>query len=223
MSLKLYFHPLSSFCHKVLIALYEHDTAFEPVVVNFADERSRTDFAAVWPMAKMPVLVDEGRGHVVAESTTIVEYLDVFYPGQAPLVPADPDRAWQVRMWDRVFDNYLELPVQKIVGNALRPSGTGSDALGVEQAQAQIRQAYRLLEDRLITTAWAIGPGFTLADCAAAPALFYANTVVPFGATDKKLAAYLDRLMARPSYARILKEAEPFFSMFPLDPKPRLK
>jgi glutathione S-transferase len=223
MSLKLYFHPLSSFCHKALIALYENDTPFEPVVVNFADERSRADFTAVWPMAKMPVLEDEGRGHVVAESTTIVEYLDVFHPGPTRLVPADPDRAWQVRMWDRVFDNYLELPLQKIVSNAIRPPGTAPDELGIAQAQAQIRQAYRLLEDRLITTAWAIGPSFTLADCGAAPALFYANTIVPIGAAEKKLAAYLDRLMARPSYARILKEAEPFFSMFPLDPKPRLK
>src|SRR6476660_6152624 len=119
MSLKLYFHPLASFCHKTLIALYENGTAFEPVVVHLHDETSRAAFQAVWPMAKMPVLRDETRDHTVAESTIIIEYLDAFVPDGQRLIPADPDGAWQARMWDRFYDCYVQEPMQKIVGDRL--------------------------------------------------------------------------------------------------------
>ena len=221
MSLQLWFHPLASFCHKALIALYENETAFEPVIVDLADEASSAAFRAVWPMAKMPVLRDGTRDRTVAESTIVVEYLDAFYPGPTRFLPADPDRAWQTRLWDRFFDHYVQEPMQKIVTDRLRPAGT-NDAYGVEQAKAQLRTAYALLEAELGARTWTMGDAFTLADCAAAPALFYASTVAPFGHTQRQLSAYLGRLMARPSFARVLEEAQPYFKLFPMEKKPQI-
>jgi Glutathione S-transferase len=221
MSLKLYFHPLASFCHKALIALYENDTPFEPVVVDLGNEESTAAFKKVWPMAKMPVLRDEARDRTVAESTIVIDYLDAYYPGATRFIPTDPDRGWQARFWDRFYDNYVQEPMQKIVIDRLRPAGN-NDSFGVEQAKAQLREAYRIAEPMMQARRWAMGDDFTLADCAAAPALFYADTVVPFGATEKNLSDYLNRLMARPSFARVLKEAQPYFSLFPLEPKPQL-
>jgi glutathione S-transferase len=221
MPLKLYYHPLASFCHKALIALYENGTPFEGIIVDLGDAASRAAFQAVWPMAKMPVLRDETRDRTVAESTIVIEYLDAHYPGATRFVPADADRAWQTRMWDRFHDHYLQEPMQRIVGDRLRPAGR-SDSHGVEQAHAQLRQAYDVLDRQMVDKAWALGEDFTLADCAAAPALFYADTVAPFGATHTSLSAYLDRLMTRPSFARVLKEAEPYFGLFPLEQKPRI-
>lgn len=221
MSLKLYFHPLGSFCHKALIALYENHIAFEPIIVDLGDEKSSAAFKAIWPMAKMPVLRDEARNCTVAESTVVIEYLDTFYAGATRLLPADPDRAWQTRMWDRFYDHYVQEPMQKIVTDRLRPGGR-TDAFGVEQAKVQLRQAYGLIEKEMEAKVWTMGDDFTLADCAAAPALFYANTVVPFGEPYRNLPAYLDRLMARRSFARVLREAEPYFEMFPMENKPQI-
>jgi glutathione S-transferase len=220
-SLKLYFHPLASFCHKALIALYENGVPFEPVVVDLGDEKSSAAFRKVWPMAKMPVLRDEVRGQTVAEATIVIEYLDAYYPGSTRFLPADPDRAWLTRFWDRFYDNYVEHPMQKIVTDRLRPAG-GNDSLGVEQAKQQLLEAYRIAGPALQAKTWAMGDDFTLADCSAAPALFYANTVVPFSSEDKNLSAYLDRLMARPSFARVLAEAEPYFRLFPMEKKPQV-
>jgi glutathione S-transferase len=222
MSLKLYFHPLASFCHKALIALYENGTRFEPIIVDLGDAASRAAFQAVWPMAKMPVLRDEARDRTVAESTIVIEYLDAHYPGATRFVAADTDLAWQTRMWDRFHDHYVQEPMQRIVGDRLRPAGR-NDPHGVEQAQAQLHQAYAVLERQMDGKTWALGDAFSLADCAAAPALFYADTVAPFGATHTNLAAYLNRLMARPSFARVLEEAEPYFGLFPLERKPRIR
>lgn len=218
MPLKLYYHPLASFCWKPLITLYENGVAFEPVLVDLFDERSAADFAAVWPIARFPVLRDEERDTTVAESTIVIEYLDTYFPGAVRFLPADPDLAWQARMWDRVFDSYVQEPMQKIVTDALRPAG-GGDAHGVSQARTQLAQSYDLLEKHMARREWAVD-GFGLSDCAAAPALFYANTVAPFTATHPRLTEYLARLMRRPSFARVLEEAEPWFRMFPLDPKP---
>jgi glutathione S-transferase len=221
MSLKLYYHPLASFCHKALIALYENGIPFEPVIVDLSDEASSAAFRAVWPMAKMPVLRDEKRQHTVAEATIVIEYLDVRYPGPTRFLPGDPDAAWQTRTWDRFYDHYLQEPMQKIVTDRLRPAGR-NDAYGVEQAKAQLRRAYALIEREMAAKTWAMGDAFTLADCAAAPALFYAHTVVPFDATQSVLKAYHGRLMARSSFARVLEEAQPYFALFPLERKPQI-
>jgi glutathione S-transferase len=190
-------------------------------VVDLMDAQSRAAFAAVWPPAKFPVLRDDARGHTIAEASVIVEYLDAFHPGPTRFVPSDPDAAWAVRMWDRVIDHYVHEPMQKIVVDNLRPEAS-RDALGVEQAKQQIRDSYTLLEDRIGAGPWAMGSGFSLVDCAAAPALFYANVAVPFGAELKNLPAYLERLTGRPSVARVLREAEPYFQHVPLPTKPVL-
>ena len=190
-------------------------------MVDLADEASSAAFRAVWPLAKMPVLRDEARGRTVAESTIIIEYLDAYYRGPARFIPCDPERAWQTRMWDRFYDHYVQEPMQKIVTDRLRPAGS-NDSYGVEQAKAQLGQAYEVIEPAMAAKTWAMGDDFTLADCAAAPALFYADTVAPFGASHKNLASYLARLMARPSFARVLKEAQPYFDLFPLEQKPRI-
>jgi glutathione S-transferase len=221
MSLKLYYHPLASFCHKALIAFYENGVPFQPIIVDLFDERSSAAFRAVWPMAKMPVLRDDARDHTVAESTIIVEYLEAYHPGTTRFLPADPDGAWQTRMWDRFYDHYVQEPMQKIVTDRLRPAGK-NDAHGVEQAKAQLHEAYALIEHELRAKTWMMGDAFTLADCAAAPALFYANTVLPFGETHGRMTAYLRRLMVRPSFARVLKEAEPYFRLFPMETKPQI-
>jgi glutathione S-transferase len=221
-SLKLYLHPLASFCHKALIAFYENGIPFEPVIVDLGDETSRAAFRAIWPMAKMPVLRDDARDRTVAESTIIIEYLDAYYPGATRFLPVDADRAWQTRMWDRFYDHYVQEPMQKIVTDRLRPAGR-NDVFGVEQAQALLTEAYAVIEQKIERDSWmVVGDAFTLADCAAAPALFYANTVVPFGRAHRKLSGYLGRLMARPSFARVLEEAEPYFELFPLEKKPRI-
>jgi glutathione S-transferase len=220
MSLKLYFHPLASFCHKALIALYENDIPFEPIVVDLADEASSAAFKKVWPMAKMPVLRDEARDRTIAESSTVVEYLDAFYPGATRFLPNDPDRAWQTRMWDRFYDHYVQEPMQKIVTDRLRPAGR-SDGHGVEQAKSQLLEAYKVAEPMMQSKIWAMGDDLTLADCAAAPALFYANTVVPFGPKERNLSSYLNRLTERASFTRVLEEAQPYFKLFPLENKPQ--
>jgi len=220
MSLKLYYHPLASFCWKALIALYENDTQFEPIVVDLADATSRQNFAKVWPLARFPVLHDEARGRTIAEATTIIEYLDAFHPGPTSFISIDPERAWQTRMWDRVFDHYIHEPMQKIVTDRIRPDGQG-DAYGVDQAKALIREAYAIAEREIGSKPWTMGSDFSLVDCAAAPALIYAETVVPFDAAHQNLPAYLDRLIARPSFARVLREAEPYFKFFPVETKPR--
>jgi glutathione S-transferase len=221
LTLKLYSHPLASFCHKALIALYENDVPFEPVIVDLSDETSSAAFRAVWRMAKMPVLRDDRRQHTVAEATIIIAYLDATYPGPTRFLPTDPDQAWQTRMWDRFYDHYVQEPMQKIVTDRLRPEGQ-NDGYGVERAKGQLREAYALIEQQMEAKTWMMGDAFTLADCAAAPALFYANTVVPFGEAEGRLTAYLGRLMARPSFARVLQEAQPYFNLFPMARKPQI-
>ena len=214
MSLKLYMHPLSSYCHKALIALYENDTPFEPVIVDLSDGTSREAFKKVWPLAKFPVLRDETRGHTVPESTIIIEYLTQYYPGPTELIPKDPELAWQTRLHDRFFDNYLHTPMQRIVGDRLRPEGA-KDPHGIDQARAEISRAYDMIDQMIRGKTWIMGDQFTMADCAAAPALYYANRLIPAERHNKETANYLVRLMARPSYARALKEAEPYFHMLP--------
>ena len=219
MSLKLYFHPLSSFCHKALIALYEGGISFEPILVDLSNDASAAPLRALWPVAKFPVLRDETRGHTVAEATVIIEYLDTHYGTR--LLPAGADQTWQARMWDRFYDLHLHTQMQKVVGDNLRPADA-RDPVGVEQARSQIKTCYAMIEREMAGKTWAMGDTFSLVDCAAAPALFYCHYAVPFDASHGNLRTYRDRLLARPSYARALKEAEPYFHYFPMDPKPSL-
>jgi glutathione S-transferase len=215
MSLKLYFHPLSSFCQKVLIALYENQTTFEPHIIDLGNEASRAAFLKIWPIGKFPVMRDEAADQIIPESSIIIEYLAQHYPGKVPLVPADPDLARQTRLQDRFFDLYVNVPMQKVVTDRLRPAGK-TDPLGVEQAKTQLETALGMIDRDMAAKTWAMGETFTMADCAAAPALYYANFVIPLSRTRKNAAAYLDRLMQRPSFVRVDREAQPYRALFPL-------
>ena len=214
MSLTLHFHPLASFCWKALIALYENDTPFAPNMVDLGNAAERAALLKLWPIGKFPVLRDDTRNQTVPESSIIVEYLDRHYPGTTQFIPGDPDLALQTRLRDRFYDLYLHLPMQKIMVDRLRPEGK-RDPHGVEEARGQLRTSYRMIEAQMSAGTWAIGEAFGLADCAAIPALFYGNMVEPFGDAHKNVTAYFERLTARPSVARVLKEAEPYFNMVP--------
>ncbi|NLS72477.1 glutathione S-transferase family protein [Bradyrhizobium brasilense] len=218
MSLTLHYHPLSSFCWKALIALYENGTPFTPNMVNLGDPAERAALLALSPIGRFPVLRDETRDETVPESSIVIEYLDRHYPGAVRLIPEDPDLALQIRLRDRFLDLYVHLPMQKVVGDRLRPADS-KDPHGVAEARAQLRTSYAILDQQLDVQrargGWMMGEHFSLADCAAAPTMFYGNKVEPFGDGHRHLAAYLERLMARPSFARVLREAEPYFGMFP--------
>lgn len=212
MQLSLYAHPFSSYCQKVLIALYENETPFAYRVLGPDHPGVGADWAALWPLKRMPVLVDGAR--TLMESSVIVEYVDRHYPGKAALIPNHPDAALDARMLDRVFDNYVMTPMQKIVLDHLRPEAE-RDAYGVRQAREMLDTAYAWLDGKLTGREWAAGDVFTLADCAAAPALFYADWVHEIGPELPNLRAYRKRLLGRPSFARAVDEARPYRSFFP--------
>jgi glutathione S-transferase len=212
-TLILHEHPFAAYCWKARIALYERDLPFESNLVG--DETDRARLAELWPRATIPVLVDDTAGITLPESTIIVEYLEGL--SAAPrLIPADREAALQARLWDRVIDGHVMTPMQKIVGDALRPAGS-RDPEGVMDARAQLEQAYDLLDEHLTSGGWAAGPAFTVADCAAAPALFYARVVQRWdeeGLAD--LTRYFTRLTARPSVSRVIDDAREYRSIFPL-------
>ncbi len=212
MSLTLYFHPLSSFCHKVQIALYETGTPFEPRIVDLFG--GAAEYRKIAPLGKIPVLRDEAKNLTIPETSIIIEYLAQHYPGATQLFPTDRDLCRQMRLYDRIYDLYVNVPMQDIVADRLRPADK-KDPFGVEQARTLLKTALDMIERDMAGDRWAVGDGFTMADCAAAPALFYADWVAPFRDTHRKTAAYLDRLKQRPSYARVLKEAEPYFHLVP--------
>jgi glutathione S-transferase len=214
MALKLYMHPLASYCHKVLIALYENDTPFVAHNVDLGNASERAAFAALWPTAKMPLLHDEHRSRVIPETSIIIEYLDRHYPGKKPLLPSDADARLEARLWDRMFDLYVMTPMQQIVADRLRPEGE-RDSRNVAEALSGLSLAYDMIERHMSNKTWAIGDAFTIADCAAAPALFYAAIVAPFPQTHVQLAAYFERLMQRRSVVRTIDEARPYFQFFP--------
>lgn len=214
MSIKLHYHPLSSFCQKVLIALYENDTPFVPHVVDFGDGASRDAFLALWPVGRFPVIEDTGRDWMVPESSIIIEYLAQHYPGRVKLIPDDPDAARQCRMRDRFFDLYVNVQMQKIITDRLRPEGQ-HDTYGVEQARGLLKTALDMIDEETKSRTWAMGDQFTMADCAAAPALFYADIAQPFSDTHRNAYSYFTRLKNRPSYARVLREAEPYLKNVP--------
>ena len=214
MALELYFHPFASFCQKVLIALYENGTPFEPRFVDLGNAEARAAFYAIWPVGKMPVLRDTARGRTLPETSIIIEYLERHHPGNTLLIPKDAELALETRMRDRFFDLYVSEPMQKIVTDRLRPPGR-EDSLGVEMARTQLRTSLDLVEREMQSRTWAVGDVFTMADCSAAPALFYTDWVAPYGATHPNSTAYLQRLMRRPSFARAIEEARPYRHLFP--------
>ena len=211
MTIKFYYHPLSSFCWKVAIALYEKGVAFEPVIVNLGDQDQSAAFIKLSPMRKMPAIVNDGE--VINESSIEIEWLDQNFAAPK-LIPADPAQALEVRFWDRFFDVYVHYPMQRVVGDRLRPADK-RDAYGVAENKAQMKNALAVIDKHMTGREWVAGASFSMADCAAAPALYYADKLAPLEAAFPNAAAYLKRLSARPSFARALEEAQPYAHMFP--------
>lgn len=211
--LTLHYHPFSSYCQKALVALYENGTDFTPHLVDLGDPEARAALRALWPICRFPVLVDDDR--TIPESSCIIEHLALRHPGPVELIPTDAGAALEVRLEDRFYDAYVHTPMQKIVGDALRPEGA-RDPHGVAEAEALLDLAYDMIEARMADRTWACGEAFTLADCAAAPALFYGDWARPIGPDRPRVAAYRERLCARSSFARAIDEARPWRKHFPL-------
>ena len=214
MTLQLFAHPFSSYCWKVEIALYENATPFELRILDGEHPGNSEEWVRRWPLAKMPVLVDGER--TVAEASVIVAYLQALHPGPVRLIPDDPWAAAQVGMLDRVFDLHVQSPMQAVVNDALRPAEAPRDPYGVARAKEALEKVYAWLDGELAGRTWAAGEDFTLADCAAAPALFYADWVHPIAGEQATLKAYRARLLERPSVARTVEEARPYRPFFPL-------
>jgi len=214
MTLKLYMHPLSSFCHKVLVALYENSTSFESVIVDFSDSDSKAAFFKKSPMGKMPTLHDVEANVTLPESSIIIEYIHTHYQGRAALLPQGVQEQLEVRLWDRFFDLYIHQPMQRIVAERLRPENA-PDPHGVSEAHATIEKAYGVLEQHLAGRDWVASTEFSMADCAAVPALFYGSIVHPFDDDLKNTRDYFERLVSRASVKRVIEEARPYFQYFP--------
>jgi glutathione S-transferase len=211
MALELYSHPFSSYCQKVLVALYENATPFESILLEGAE--AMQELADLWPLRRFPVLKDGTQ--VIVESSIIIEHLALHHPGAVRLIPPQPPAALEVRAMDRFFDNYISTPMQKIVGDRLRPA-EARDAHGVAEARRSLDIAYAWLENRLADGTWACGDHFTMADCSAAPALFYADWTHAIEPRYVHLRAYRQRLLECPSFARAVDEARPYRHYFPL-------
>jgi glutathione S-transferase len=210
-AMKLYFNPVSSYSQKALMAFYEKDVPFEPVLVNLMDPIASAEYRKIHPIGKVPYLTVADAEWGVPESTIIIEYLDAKFPDKGPrLVPTDPELARETRLRDRFFDCYVNDLVSKIFFDGMRPEGKG-DAFGVEQAKKRLEVAYGLLDEQLAGRTWAAGDVFTMADCSAAPALGYARMVQPFDRYET-LAAYAARLFERPSFRRIMSDAAPILA-----------
>ncbi|HEY1491334.1 MAG TPA: glutathione S-transferase family protein [Steroidobacteraceae bacterium] len=210
MSLTLYAHPFAAYCWKVWIGLYENATPFTYRVVE--DEAGWQELAALWPIRKFPVLTDGAR--TIVESTIIVEYLDRHFPGPVPMIPVDTAAALQARTLDRVFDNYVMTPMQSLVAAHMRPESE-RDAKAMADARRTLDAAYGWLERQLTPGTWLCEGRFSLAECAGAPALFYADWVHPLAARFPGVAAYRRRVLARPAVARVVDEARPYRKFFP--------
>lgn len=214
MSLTLFHHPFSSYSQKALIALYENDIPFEPRILDDPQGEAMREWAARWPIRRFPVLADGDR--TVTEASCIVEYLGLAHPGPVRLIPADPMAALAVRELDRFFDNYVSTPQQRIVYDALRPAER-RDPHGVAEAKAQLDAAYAWLDEKLADgRTWSAGEDFSLADCAAAPFLFYAHWTHPIPDRWERVHALRARLLRRPSFARCVEGGRPYRAYFPL-------
>lgn len=211
MTVEFFAHPFSSYCQKALIAFYENDIPFTYRMLE--DPGVGEELASLWPMKRFPVLRENGR--VVLETSIIIEYLQANHPGPVKLIPEDPDLALEARMLDRFFDNYVMTPQGRFVYDALRPAES-RDPYGVEEAGKMLDTSYAWLDQRMEGRTWAVGETFTLADCAAAPSLFYADWTYKIPERYGHLLAYRARLLQRPSFARAVDEARRFRHYFPL-------
>ena len=211
MSLALYVHPFSSYCQKVLVALYENDVPFE--YRSLEDPSAMAELKARWPFARFPILVDDGR--TIVESTIIIEHLMLTRGGRVRWLPDDALEALEVRFLDRFFDNEVMAAMQKPVAEALKKDNTRKDDAMAEAVRA-LDLAYGWLEQRLDGRTWAAGETMSLAECAAAPSLFYADWVHPIAHTFPRVRAYRSRLLAWPAFARAVDEARPYRHYFPL-------
>lgn len=213
MALTLHYHPLSSYCQKVLIAVDVLGIEVDKRLLKLGDAAERAAFVELWPTGKMPLLVDGGRP--IPETSVIIEYLQLHHAVRGrTLIPHDADAALDVRLWDRLFDLYVMTPMQAFTADRLRPEDD-RDARGVAQAREGLLSAYALLDRQLEGRAWVTGDAFSMADCAAAPALFYAVTYVPLPPQQVHLAAYFDRLMDHPPVAHTIEQARPYFKFYP--------
>jgi len=213
MTLKLYAHPFSSYSQKVLVALYENATPFEWRLLSNEHPQVWQELAALWPLKLFPVLVDSGR--TVTEASIIIEHLGLHHPGPVSLLPKEAGAAIEVRSMDRFFDNYISTPQQKIVADSLRPVAE-RDPRGVADARRTLDIAYGWLDNVMADREWAGGDRFSLADCGAAPFLFYADWTHRIGTSFPNVIAYRQRLLARSSFARAVDEARPYRPLFPL-------
>lgn len=212
MMLTLYAHPFSSYCQKVLVALWEKGLDF--TYRHMEDPGAAEELKQRWPIGRFPIVVNEA-GETITESSIIIEYLDLLHPGANRLIPADPQAALEVRFLDRFFDTYVMSAMQKPVFAALKGDASRKQE-ALKEARTDLETAYGWLEQRLGDRRWAAGGEFTLADCAAAPSLFYADWVHEIGAAFPAVRAYRARLLARPSFARAVEEARPYRAYFPL-------
>lgn len=210
--IKLYGHPFSSYTWKALIAFFENDTAFTFRNVDPAEPGNDAELKRRWPVGKFPFLVEDDEQ--VMEATSIIEYLDAVHPGTTRFIPDDPAAAREVRMLDRIFDNYVMGVMQDIVIDRIRPPER-KDPVTVQEAEARLDIIYAWLDERMRGREWACGDGFTMADCAAAPSLFYADWMHPNDGRFPALADYRARLLARPSVAKAIDGARPYRHYFP--------
>lgn len=214
MPITFYGHQFSAYCQKALVAFYEHGVDYTLRPIDFEDSEILAEFEKIWPLKRMPVIIDAGR--TIIESSVIIEHIDVHYNAGHQLVPHNPVKALETRFMDRFFDNYISTPQMTVVFDVLRDP-KDRDPYGVSKAKDLLETSYGWLNAQMADRHWAAGDDFTLADCAAGPALFYAHWTHPIDRKYSHLHAYRDRLMARPSFARCIKEAKPFRHLFPLE------
>ncbi len=209
----LHVHPLSSCCQKVLIAARVLGATLEERFLNLGDPAVRAAFAGISPMGRMPLLEDGDRR--VAETSIIIEYLQQHHAAKdARLIPEDADAALDVRFWDRFSDFYVMTPMQALTAERLKPAGQGSEA-AADDARQMLLKSYAVLDRQLQGGGWLAGAEFSMADCAVAPALFYALAYVPLPEKATQLQAYFERLMAHPAVAAVVDGARPWFKYFP--------
>lgn len=207
--MKLYYHPLSTYSQKVVMALHEKQMPFEPHIVNMLEEAERKKYREIYPLGKIPLLILDD-GHMIPESTIIVEYADMTSDKGPRLIPSDPQSARQVRFFDRMLDLYLNDSVANLIFEGWKPEAERDQAL-IDRCQERIGIMYDYLDKHLGGKTWLKEESFSMADCAAAPPLFYAQQTAPF-ADRPNISAYFERVQTRESYRKVIEEAAPYLA-----------